>query len=94
MDAQNIEGCISENIGCEDGEPLISETKFRNEYGIEEDWFLKGFLEGYRSEKIKRHRLKIEQEEKAKKENERRKEEIEFLESRIRKEEVEGKEKL
>ena len=94
MDARNIEGCISENIGCENGEPLISETKFGIEYGNEEDWFLKGFLEGYRSEKIRRHRLKIEQEEKAKKENERRKEEIEFLEARIRKEEVEGKEKL
>ena len=72
MDARNIEGYISENIGCEDGEVLISETKFRNKYGNEEedsDWFLKGFLEGYRSEKIRRQRLKIEQEEKAKKEN-------------------------
>ena len=36
MDARNIEGCISENIGCEDGEPLISETEFGNEYGNEE----------------------------------------------------------
>ena len=96
MDGRNIEGYVSENIWCEDGEVIISETKFKNEYGNEEednDWFLKGFLEGYRSEKNRRHRLKMEQEERVKKEQERRKEEIEILKSRIRTVEIEGKEK-
>ena len=94
MDARNIEGYVSENIGCENGKVLISETKLGKEDGNEDtDWFLKGFLEGYRTEKIRRQRIKLEQEEKAKKEYERMKEEIETLESKIREEDVEGKEK-
>ena len=69
MYAQKFERNVSENNGCEDGKVIISETKFRKEYGNEEednDWILKGFLEGYRSEKNRRHRLKMEQEERVK----------------------------
>ena len=75
-------GSISEYNWCEDGEGVFSsETKSRNENGSEEeenDWYLKGFLVGYRREKNRRHRLMIDQEERAKKECEMRREEKEW----------------
>ena len=69
---------VSENIGNGNGMGIISETKFGNENGRvkdESDWFLKGFLVGYRREKDRMHRLRIEQEERVKRELEMRKEE-------------------
>ena len=68
-------GSVSESKWREDGKKIISETKIEKEDGNEKgekDWFLKGFLVGYRREKDRREkdrrqRIKAVEEERKKK---------------------------
>ena len=64
MVAPNVWKLVSENDWKKNGVEIFSETKFGNKNGNEgdeNDYFLKGFVAGYRKEKDRIHRLKQEE---------------------------------